>query len=102
METTYIQSDLINYNNFKEQYPGYLFLFDNGDIYKMYKDDAVIAADVLDIKPIDGIVSVNRNDLKDALLKLIRNGHKAAVCDKPREETKKTIEEITKKEAPTD
>ena len=71
----------------KEKHPGAVFLFRCGDFYEAYEDDAAGCASVL------GVTLTVRNDdrtrmaifprhaLDTYLPKLIRAGHRVAICD---------------------
>lgn len=81
-----------SYNELKKSYPDHLLLFRCGDFYECYKEDAEKAVKVL------GIVRVQRRNKKGNLIhvyagfpyhaldtylpKLIRAGHRVAICDK--------------------
>lgn len=89
-------------NNLKAQYPGYIILFEVGDFYEAYCDDAEICSDVL------GVALECRNDFRMAgfpkrtlshcLYKLIEAGHKAIVCEHIKDEQTKSrvITELVK------
>jgi DNA mismatch repair protein MutS len=81
------------YQQFKEQYPGYVLFFRMGDFYEMFWDDAKLAAKVLGV----ALTSRSRGGLgaEDAipmagvpfhavdgyLRKMITAGHKVAICE---------------------
>lgn len=78
------------YWNLKEQYPDCLLFYRMGDFYELFSDDAVTAADILDItltargaKKGDGIpmCGVPFHSYESYLAKLIRAGYKVAICE---------------------
>lgn len=89
-------------NDLKAQYPAYIFLFEVGDFYEAYCDDAEVCSEVL------GIALECRNDFRMAgfpkrtlshcLYKLIEAGHKAIVCEHIKDEQTKSrvITELVK------
>ena len=87
------------YNRVKGDYPEALLLFRVGDFYETFGDDAVKAADVLDIvltKRGNGSASevelagFPHHSLDTYLPRLVRAGHRVAVCDQL-EDPKKAI-----------
>ena len=73
--------------NLKEKHPDAILLFRCGDVYITYNEDAVTASRVL------GITLIRRSKgydmtgfptvlLDDFIPKLIRAGHRIAICDK--------------------
>lgn len=75
------------FEEFKEKHPDALLLFRCGDFYETYEDDAQIASEVLGIT-----LTYDRNNkrkmagfphhaLDSYLPKLIRAGHRVAICD---------------------
>ena len=91
------------FNEFKEKHPEALLLFRCGDFYETYENDAQIASEVLGIT-----LTLNTRDkrkmagfphhaLDSYLPKLIRAGHRVAICDQleaPKESSKK-IEKVS-------
>ena len=81
------------FKNLKEEYPNAILLFRCGDFYETYMDDATTAANVLGItltrstkqKEDDGsglrMAGFPTILLDDFLPKLIRAGHRIAICD---------------------
>ncbi len=78
------------YWNLKEQYADCLLFYRMGDFYELFADDAVIAADILDItltargaKKGEGIpmCGVPFHSYDGYLAKLIKAGHKVAICE---------------------
>src|SRR5947207_11440499 len=81
------------YQQFKQQYPGYVLFFRMGDFYEMFWDDAKLAAKTLGV----ALTSRSRGgiDAEDAipmagvpfhaveayLRKMIAAGHKVAICE---------------------
>ena len=75
------------FEEFKEKHPDALLIFRCGDFYETYEDDAQIASEVLSIT----LTLDSKNKLKMAgfpyhaldtyLPKLIRAGHRVAICD---------------------
>ena len=87
------------YNRVKADYPEALLLFRVGDFYETFGDDAVKAADVLDIvltKRGNGSASevelagFPHHSLDTYLPRLVRAGHRVAVCDQL-EDPKKAV-----------
>lgn len=86
------------FNEFKEKHPEALLLFRCGDFYETYENDAQIASEVLGIT-----LTLNTRDkrkmagfphhaLDSFLPKLIRAGHRVAICDQleaPKKRSKK-------------
>lgn len=86
------------FNEFKEKHPEALLLFKCGDFYETYENDAQIASEVLGIT-----LTLNTRDkrkmagfphhaLDSYLPKLIRAGHRVAICDQlevPKKRSKK-------------
>lgn len=86
------------FNEFKEKHPEALLLFRCGDFYETYENDAQIASEVLGIT-----LTLNTRDkrkmagfphhaLDSYLPKLIRAGHRVAICDQleaPKKRSKK-------------
>ena len=84
------------FNNLKEKHPDAMILFRCGDFYETYMDDATTAANVLGItltrstkqKEDDGIglrmAGFPYFRLDEYLPKLIRAGHRIAICDQIR------------------
>ncbi|MGH7320960.1 MAG: DNA mismatch repair protein MutS [Candidatus Rokuibacteriota bacterium] len=77
------------YREWKRRYPGYLLLFRLGDFYEAFYEDARVAARILDIAltsrqkgagaiPMAG---VPHHAVDGYIARLIRAGHKVAVCD---------------------
>ncbi len=78
------------YHQIKSQYPNYIVMFRLGDFYEMFNEDAKIASEVLNIAltkkhagkgktmPLAGIPY---HALDSYLAKLIRAGHKVAICE---------------------
>lgn len=91
------------FNEFKEKHPEALLLFRCGDFYETYENDAQIASEVLGIT-----LTLNTRDkrkmagfphhaLDSYLPKLIRAGHRVAICDQleaPKKSSKK-IEKVS-------
>lgn len=86
------------FNEFKEKHPEALLLFRCGDFYETYENDAQIVSEVLGIT-----LTLNTRDkrkmagfphhaLDSYLPKLIRAGHRVAICDQleaPKKSSKK-------------
>lgn len=86
------------FNEFKEKHPEALLLFRCGDFYETYENDAQIVSEVLGIT-----LTLNTRDkrkmagfphhaLDSYLPKLIRAGHRVAICDQleaPKKRSKK-------------
>jgi DNA mismatch repair protein MutS len=77
------------YREWKRRYPGYLLLFRLGDFYEAFYEDAVVAARVLDItltsrQKGEGAIpmaGVPHHAVDGYIARLIRAGHKVALCD---------------------
>lgn len=93
------------YQEVKQQNPEALLLFRMGDFYELFHDDAVIAARVLGLS----LTSRDKNSenpipmagfpyhsLDGYLQKLIRSGHRAAICDQV--EDPKTAKGLVRRE----
>ena len=80
--------------NLKEKYPDAVLLFRCGDFYETYMDDAQTAANVLGITmtrstkqkedDVRGLrmAAFPHFKLEEYMKKLIRSGHRIAICDK--------------------
>ena len=81
------------FKNMKEEYPDAILLFRCGDFYETYMDDATTAAKVLGIT-LTRSTKQNEDDgrglrmagfpyfrLEECMRKLIRAGHRIAICD---------------------
>lgn len=77
-------SILCQWNTIKKQYPDAILLFRTGDFYMIYNEDAKTCAKLLRItisnKGLEHI-SFPFSDLDDNLPKLVRAGHRVAICD---------------------
>ncbi len=81
---------MAQYHMLKEDHPGVLLFYRMGDFYELFYDDAVIAANILDITltkrgknngddiPMCGVPF---HSYEPYLAKLIRAGHKVAICE---------------------
>ncbi len=77
------------YRQWKRRYPDYLLLFRLGDFYEAFGEDAVVAARALDItltsrQKGEGAVpmaGVPHHAVETYIARLVRAGHKVAVCD---------------------
>jgi DNA mismatch repair protein MutS len=77
------------YREWKRRYPDYLLLFRLGDFYEVFHEDAVVAARVLDIaltsrQKGEGAIpmaGVPHHAVDTYIARLIRAGHKVALCD---------------------
>lgn len=98
------------YLDTKAQYPDYLLFYRMGDFYELFFDDAVIAASVLNIAltkrgkhqeneiPMCG---VPWHSYEPYLHKLIKSGHKVAVCEQmetPQEAKKRGYKAVVNRE----
>src|SRR5262245_61049902 len=78
------------YRDAKERHPGMLLLFRMGDFFELFDDDAQVAAKVLGLTltsrdktmPMAGFP---HHQLENYLHKLLRAGHRVAVCDQVEE-----------------
>jgi DNA mismatch repair protein MutS len=74
------------YREAKERHPGMLLLFRMGDFYELFEQDAELAARVLGLtltsrdKTI-AMAGFPHHQLENYLQKLLRSGHRVAVCD---------------------
>jgi DNA mismatch repair protein MutS len=77
------------YREWKRRYPAYLLLFRLGDFYEAFYEDAAVAARVLDIaltsrQKGEGAIpmaGVPHHAVDSYIARLIRAGHRVAVCD---------------------
>jgi DNA mismatch repair protein MutS len=77
------------YREWKRRYPDYLLLFRLGDFYEAFHEDAAVAARVLDItltsrQKGEGAIpmaGVPHHAVDGYIARLIRAGHKVALCD---------------------
>lgn len=77
------------YREWKRRYPDYLLLFRLGDFYEAFYEDAAVAARVLDIaltsrQKGEGAIpmaGVPHHAVEGYIARLIRAGHKVALCD---------------------
>ena len=78
------------YQQFKDQHPGYVLFFRVGDFYEMFADDAVIASRVLGVtlttrretgKPDVPMAGVPFHAVEGYLRKMIAAGHRVALCE---------------------
>ena len=72
----------------KEKHPDCLFILRSGDFYSLYGEDAKTASACLGLtltKTADGVFQVlfRLSELDRYLPKLIRAGHRVAICDEP-------------------
>src|SRR5438105_4031144 len=70
----------------KERYPNVLLLFKTGDFYQTFDADAQTAGRVLGLAPtvsdgIDAMLGFPHSRLQEYLAKLIRAGHRVAICE---------------------
>ena len=96
---------MAQYHMLKERHPGCLLFYRMGDFYELFFDDAIIAAEILDITltkrgknqeneiPMAGVPF---HSYEPYLAKLIRAGHKVAICEQT--ETPDEAKERVKKE----
>ena len=87
------------FEEFKEKHPDALLIFRCGDFYETYEDDAQIASEVLgitltlDSKNKRKMAGFPHHALDSYLPKLIRAGHRVAICDQleaPKKTSKKS------------
>lgn len=90
------------YKNIKKQYQDCLLFYRMGDFYELFLDDAITGAEVLDItltsrsKGRDGripMAGVPYHAIDPYLNKLVKAGHKVAICEQLSEPNKKGIVE---------
>jgi DNA mismatch repair protein MutS len=72
----------------KEKHPDTLFILRSGDFYSLYGEDAKTASACLGLtltKTVDGEFQTvfKHSELDRYLPKLIRAGHRVAICDEP-------------------
>ena len=96
---------MAQYHMLKERHPGCLLFYRMGDFYELFFDDAIMAAEILDITltkrgknqeneiPMAGVPF---HSYEPYLAKLIRAGHKVAICEQT--ETPDEAKERVKKE----
>lgn len=89
------------FKQMKEKHPDCLLLFRCGDNYEAFGRDAIICNTVLNepLKKVDGYANVKfvHYALDTYLPKLIRAGHRIAICDQldPPPVPQKAVEKIT-------
>src|SRR5262245_56519076 len=74
------------YREAKERHPGMILLFRAGDFYELFYEDAEVASRVLSIAPTSRdkqapMAGFPHHALEVHLRKLLRAGHRVAVCD---------------------
>lgn len=86
---------LKTYRDLKSKHPDALLLFRNGDFYQLFNDDARAAAKELNLNlayfrndPTTAMCCFPHQDLDWCLPRLIRAGHRVAICDMPEPTTK--------------
>ncbi|AER40743.1 MAG: DNA mismatch repair protein MutS [Flavobacteriales bacterium] len=93
------------YNDIKSKYPNTILLFQVGDFYEIFGDDAIKCSKILDIvltkrsnnkNTIIHLAGFPYHSLNTYLPKLIRSGHRVAICDQL-EEAKKGKNNIVKR-----
>lgn len=90
MTETKLTPMMVQYLSLKEQYPDAFLFFRLGDFYEMFNEDALAAAQILEIT----LTSRNKNaenptpmcgvpyhSAKDYIRRLIEAGHKVAICE---------------------
>ena len=94
------------YKAIKAKYPDAILLFRVGDYYEVFDDDATTASKILGLELTKGNVGEEVNhatsfphfSLDTHLMKLLKAGHKVAVCDQledPKKTTKKVKRGVT-------
>ena len=89
------------YKAIKAKYPDAILLFRVGDYYEIFDEDAKTASNILGLelkkgnggKAVNHTVSFPHSSLDTHLGKLIKAGHKVAVCDQL-EDPKKTTKNV--------
>jgi DNA mismatch repair protein MutS len=69
----------------KELHPGMVLIFRVGDSYELFDDDATLAARLLGLELRSAsrpVASFPVDSLQDHLRRLLRDGHRIAVCDR--------------------
>src|SRR5262245_23885185 len=74
------------YREAKERHPGMILLFRAGDFYELFYEDAEVASRVLSIAPTSRdkqapMAGFPHHSLEVHLRKLLRAGHRVAICD---------------------
>ena len=96
---------MAQYHQLKAEHPGCLLFYRMGDFYELFYEDAVIASSVLDIALTKrgknqgqdiAMCGVPYHSYEPYLAKLIRAGHKVAICEQV--ETPEEAKERTKRE----
>lgn len=68
----------------KEKHPDSLIILRAGDLYELCEEDAKTAADCLPLQiEEDGTLRFKFSELDTYLPKLVRAGHRVAICDRP-------------------
>jgi hypothetical protein len=95
-QTPQLTPAMRQYQQFKQQQPGYVLFFRVGDFYELFADDAELAVRVLGVtvhnlgrpgekaRPVPGQtfrVGVPTSTIEGCLRRMIAAGHKAAICE---------------------
>ena len=77
------------FDELKAKHPGSLLLFRTGDFYETYEDDAVVVSDALGItltkRGKTRMAGFPHHALDTYLPRLVRAGHRVAICDQLKE-----------------
>src|SRR5947199_4747825 len=94
------------YRDAKERHPGMLLLFRMGDFFELFDDDAELAARELGLTLTSRDKTVRmagfpHHQLESYLQKLLRKGHRVAVCDQVEDgQDQETSSQADKKKEP--
>lgn len=76
---------LEQYEIFKQKYPKYVLVFRAGDFCELYGEDARLAHELLGlaltVRGVTALTGFPRASLDCYLVKLIRAGHRVAICE---------------------
>ena len=109
MESTNLTPMMQQYLEIKKEHPDTLLFYRMGDFYELFFDDAIIAADILDITltkrgQIEGqeipMCGVPYHSYESYLEKLIKTGRKVAICEQmedPKEAKKRGAKAVVKR-----
>lgn len=80
------------YDSIKAKYPDAILMFKVGDFYEVWNNDAIKVAGILGItstrRGVYTMAAVKSCDMDEALPRLVRAGHRVALCEQITENTK--------------
>lgn len=85
MEQVYQSPLMRQYNSIKAKYPDAILFFRCGDYYEIWSDDATKTAKTLGLKATqrngEAQIAIKYCDLDKYLPRLVRDGHRVAICE---------------------